>query len=135
MCSFGSVLDVLLRSVPEPTLDRGFFGWIEKPKILGENPKSCNAASHGELHQKIQVHHNNISLPRRFCGDGVGVLLLSRSSEIIGFCVGSGREFDGYVTTLDKLQSADKPPVPKTLCRPIAVQHLNAISFSSTSRC
>src|SRR6218665_186681 len=55
MCSFGSV--------PEPTLYRGFFGWIEKPKILGENTKSCNAASQGELHQKIQVHHNNISLP------------------------------------------------------------------------
>src|SRR6218665_15048 len=117
MCSFGSV--------PEPTLDRGFFSWIEKPKILGENPKSCNAASHGELHQKIQVHHNNISLP-------IGLDALWRwrwspafswSSEIIGLWVGTGTEFDGYVTSLDKLQNADKPSVPKTLCRPIAVQH------------
>src|SRR6218665_2438760 len=41
--------------------------------------------------------------------------------KLLDFVLELGRNLTDttYVTTLDKLQSVDKPPVPKTLCKPI----------------
>src|SRR6218665_461985 len=41
--------------------------------------------------------------------------------KLLDFVLELGRNLTDttYVTTLDKLQSVDKPPVSKTLCRPI----------------